>query len=104
MSFSALIPIRHKPDVHPFPEILHRLTEDRVVHQLEEVALKRGLGNTTEARVQVDIRSEPRTLIKRQHTMNLAELQTVFQIKLEVSVVNHVPALVAQVRDKFAHT
>ena len=77
-------------------EVLHRLAEDRVVHELEEVLLEIRCGPLPELGVQGNVRLHPRPLLELEDFLDLPQPHPKVQVLLEGPVVQNVPGLASQ--------
>ena len=77
-------------------EVLHRLAEDRVVHELEKVLFEIGCGLLPELGVQGNVGLHPRPLLELEDFVDLPQPHPKIQVLLEGSVVQDVPGFVLQ--------
>ena len=83
-----------RPDklhVDAVSEVLHRLAEDRVVHELEEVLLEIGSGLLPELGVQGDVWLHPRPLLELEDFVDFPQPHPKIEVLLEGSVMQDVP-------------
>ena len=80
----------HKADVDSVPQVLHRLPEARVTHQLEEVLLEIVLGLLALLRVEVDVAFHPPALLEGDDRVNLLDDETVVPVELQIPDIHHV--------------
>ena len=66
------------------------LTENSVVHQLEEVLLECRCSQSALVGIEVDVFLQPRRLLERQHPVYLRNLQTLFLIVFQIAAVYYV--------------
>ena len=77
-------------NVNPLADIFHRLAEDGIIHELEEILLGVGLGHGSECGIFVDVGLEPCRLSESNDAMDFRELHPHSQIHLEISIVEDV--------------
>ena len=88
-----------RPDklhVDAVSEVLHRLAEDGVVHELEEVVLEVGSGPLSELGVQGNVWLHPRPLLELEDFVDFPQPHPKIQVLLEGPVVQDVPGFVSQ--------
>ena len=86
--------VAHQLDVGALPQILHRLTEDGVVHKFKKVLLERVGGSLALLSVEADIWLEPCRLGEGENAVECGQLHPQIYALLKVAVVNDVSGLV----------
>ena len=86
------------PSINAVSQVLHHFGEHRVVHQFVKVGLKIAFGGfLPEFGVYQEERLHPVFLVKLDRSVHLFQMHALFEIQLQVSVVDHVIFLPASV-------
>ena len=96
----VLLVSSHQLHVNPLPQVLHGLPEDRVVHQLVKVLLEVAGCLLPELSIFSDVRLHPRALTEPEGAMDRSQAQAQRHVQLQIPIVEHVAALVAEVGDQ----
>ena len=63
----------HQLHINPLPQVVHGLSEDRVVHELVEVLLKVAGGILSELCIHPNVWLHPKALVEPEGRMNLSQ-------------------------------
>ena len=96
----VLLDSSHQLHINPLPQVLHGLPEDRVVHQLVEVLLEVAGCLLPELSIFSDVRLHPRALVEPEGAMDRSQTQAQRHVQLQIPIVEHVAALVAEIGDQ----
>ena len=98
----VLLVCAHQFDVDSLSQVLHGLTENRVVGEFVEILFEGAGGLLSQLGVHPNVGLHPGALLEAQGAVYLFQLHPEPQVKLEVAVVEHVVVLVAEVGDQLS--
>ena len=98
--FLCVVVVCGQMHLHLVPNVFHRFSEHRIVHQFEEVFLKVVFSILPHVRVEVDVRLQPSGLLIADDCVNLAHLHPEPDDILQASVVYDVPFVVVEMGDE----
>ena len=93
----------HKVNGTFFPQILHQLTIEAVVEQLEKVFFKSALRELSILGVFRNVGRQPPRLFEANRAVYSFYDETFFEVELEIPIVNHVLLFGIEVRYEFTH-
>ena len=83
-----------------FPDVLHRFSKDRIIHQFEEIFLKVVCGESPKLCVEIYVGSHPIRLPEPNRSMDVLKYQPISKRLIQCSNVDYVILLISKIWDQ----